>query len=100
MALQDRARFKQAWRRHRPPERTVPFELVVRTRSRWRKWALAGLGAAGAGAGLVLFCPCMTSSIGSFVFGVLEKLRLWAPELKELLRLTGAALLLLEEVTG
>ena len=38
--MHDRTRLREAWRRHRPPERVVPFELVVRRRSRWRRWLL------------------------------------------------------------
>jgi len=52
--MQDRARLREAWRRHRPPERVVPFELVVRRRSGWRGWLLAGLGASMIAAALTL----------------------------------------------
>ena len=49
---------------------------------------------------MLCLCPGMPVSIDAIVFGVLEKLRLWAPEWMELLTLTGADPLPVGEVTG
>ena len=37
--MHERGRLREAWRRHRPPERTVPpFDVVVRRPSTSRRW--------------------------------------------------------------
>lgn len=80
--MQDRARLREAWGRHRPPERVVPFEVVVRTRGR-RRWLLAGLGAGMVMAGLLLLwsgetVPVDLTRIVSPVRGALRDWWMWA----------------------
>ena len=80
--MQERARYREAWRRHRPPERLVPFELVVRRRGRWR-WLMAGLGAGMVAAGFVLLWTGKTvnmelTGMVSWLRAMLHELRMWA----------------------
>ena len=72
----DRARWREAWRWHRPPERIVHFEVFVRSRGRKRR-LLAALGVGMVVAGVALLWSGETVPVNPerALFNALDSIR-------------------------